>query len=66
LLRLAIIFKAAILNRFMKALAYVVEHDPGIFIPRQSETNVINISVSRHAATSAGIANIAEVVQLGF
>jgi regulator of PEP synthase PpsR (kinase-PPPase family) len=50
----------------MKALAYVVEHDSGIFIPRQSETNVINISVSRHAATSAGIADIAEVVQLGF
>jgi regulator of PEP synthase PpsR (kinase-PPPase family) len=50
----------------MKALAYVVEHDPGIFISRQSETNVISIAVSRHAATFAGIANIAEVVQLSF
>jgi regulator of PEP synthase PpsR (kinase-PPPase family) len=50
----------------MKALAYVVEHDPGIFIPRQSETNVISIAVSRHAATFASIANIAEVMQLSF
>jgi hypothetical protein len=65
-LRLAIIFKATVLDRFMKALAYVVEHDPGIFIPRQSETNVISIAVSWHAATFASIANIAEVMQLSF
>jgi hypothetical protein len=65
-LRLAIVFKAAVLHRLMKALAYVVEHDPGLFVPCQGKTYTIGVTVSRHAAASASIANIAELAQFCF
>jgi hypothetical protein len=65
-LRLAVIFKPAILHRFMKALAHVVEHDPGFFVSRYCKTQTIGTTLSWHVATSAGITYVAEIAQLSF
>lgn len=65
-LRLAIIFEPAILNGLMEALANVMENDPGFLVARHGKTNTISTTLSRHAATSARIANIAELPQLNF
>jgi len=65
-LRLAIIFEPAVLHRFMETLAYVVEHNPGFFVPGQRKPYTIGITVSRHVAASAGIADIAELAQFRF
>jgi hypothetical protein len=50
----------------METLAYVVEHDPGFFVPGQGEPHTIGVTVSRHAAASASIADITELAQFGF
>jgi hypothetical protein len=50
----------------METLAYVVEHDPGFLVPRHGKTYAIGMTVGRHAAASASIADIAELAQFGF
>jgi hypothetical protein len=60
-LRLTVIFKPAIFHRLMQALAYVVEHDPGFFVACHGKTYSIGTTVGRHMATSAGIADVAEL-----
>jgi hypothetical protein len=63
---LTVIFKPTVFHRLMKALAYVVKNDPGFLIARNGKTEAIGTTVSRHPATSAGIANIAEFPQFDF
>ena len=65
-LRLAIIFKPAILYRLMKALAYVVEHDPGFFVACHGKTHTIGTTFGGHMTTSTGITYIAELAQFNF
>lgn len=65
-LGLAIVFKPTIFHRLMKALAYVVEHDPGFLITRNGKADAIRATVSRHAATSTRITNVAELPQFNF
>jgi hypothetical protein len=57
----AVIFKPAILHRFMEALAHVVEHDPGFLVACDGKTHAIDTTLSRYMATSTGIAQVAEV-----
>jgi hypothetical protein len=66
LLRLAIIFKPPVLYRLMKALADVMEHNPGFFVSGQRKPYTIGVTVSRHVAASTGITDITELAQLNF
>jgi len=66
LVRLTIVFQAPVLNWLMKSLTYIVEHDPGFFVACQRKTHTIGASIGRHVAAPAGIADIAELTQLGF
>jgi hypothetical protein len=50
----------------MKALAHVVEHDPGFFIAGNGKTYTIGTTISRHMATSTGITDVAELSQFNF
>jgi hypothetical protein len=61
----AVVFQPPILHGFMPALADIMQNDPGTFIPGHGKTQSISASLWRHAGTSAGIAKIAEIPQLG-
>jgi len=61
----AIVFKAPVFHRFVKALAHMVQDDPRIFIARHGKPDIIGTTFSRQARTTAGIAKIAEIAQLG-
>jgi hypothetical protein len=50
----------------METLAYIVQHDLGVFITGHGKTYTIGVTVSRHMATSAGITDVAELTQLNF
>jgi len=65
-LRLAIIFKPAILHWLMEALAHVVQNYSGFFIARHGKTYAIGTALNRHMATSASIAYVAELTQFNF
>ncbi|HEY2116898.1 MAG TPA: hypothetical protein VGJ51_17505 [Candidatus Angelobacter sp.] len=62
----AIVFKSPVFHRLVKALAHIVQDDPGIFITRYSKPDIIGTTFSRQAGTPLGIAKIAEIAQLGF
>jgi len=65
-LRLAIVFKPAILHGLMKTLAHVVQDDPRFFIARHGKPNVICTTIRGQMRTAAGIAHIAEIAQFSF
>ena len=61
-LRLAIIFKPAILNGLMAALTYIVKHDPGI--PHRApygKPDIIGTTIGGQPRTPAGITHIAKI-----
>jgi len=65
-LRLAIILKPPVLYWLVKALAHIVQDDPGFLVPRHGKTHAIGVTVGRHSTASASIADIAELAQFGF
>jgi hypothetical protein len=50
----------------MKALTYIVEHNPGFFVACYGKAYSIGTTVNRHMATSACIADVAELSQFNF
>ncbi len=64
--RLAIIFEPAIFHWLMKTLAHVVKHNSRFFVARHGKTHAIGTAFSRHMATSASIAYVAEFTQFNF
>ena len=65
-LRLAIVFKTAILDGLVKAFAHVVQHDPRFFIARHGKPDIIGTTIRGQVRTAAGIAHIAEIAQFSF
>lgn len=50
----------------MKTLTYIVEYDSRFFVASQRKTYIIRVAFNRHAAASAGIADIAELAKFMF
>lgn len=45
----------------MKALTYIVKHDPGFLIARNGKPDIIGTTIGGQPRTPVGIAHIAEI-----